>query len=333
MKFLFPLLSFKKHGGIRVLSTLMNELTRNGHEVYLAVPRNNYEDFYKLNPSVKKILLDSTTKGPPGVIKTLLRLFLKTPNVDFVVVSFFPTYYPALLHKIFKKSKIIYFREDAEQYFYPFPFSIFAELSYLLPQDYTPSISKWVLRKTRAKGPILHPPIDRNFIEHPQTKERDFSTIIIFFRKDRRKGPGAALEIMRNSLFNNYQFIVVGEDPEIRAQNIKHLGFLSTRELLKVYDSSGFIILTSKFEGFGLPPLEAMARGCIPFIFTKTGPLEYIKNGKNGFLVSSPHEIALILARLKDDIPKIRQISKNAIDTAKEFTEERFISNFLKMLS
>ena len=43
---------------------------------------------------------------------------------------------------------------------------------------------------------------------------------------------------------------------------MKFLGRASDRELLELYNQAVCFVLPSLYEGFGLPPLEAMACGC-----------------------------------------------------------------------
>jgi glycosyltransferase involved in cell wall biosynthesis len=67
-----------------------------------------------------------------------------------------------------------------------------------------------------------------------------------------------------------------GELILIKTQNlsekVEHLGHVSTEELNKIYNFAFALIYPSYFEGFGIPPLEAMAAGC-PVICSNTSSL------------------------------------------------------------
>ena len=53
-----------------------------------------------------------------------------------------------------------------------------------------------------------------------------------------------------------------GTDADNTATNIKYLGRVSDDELVSLYNHAACFIFPSLYEGFGLPPLEAMACGC-----------------------------------------------------------------------
>jgi glycosyltransferase involved in cell wall biosynthesis len=56
------------------------------------------------------------------------------------------------------------------------------------------------------------------------------------------------------------------------AKDIHGLGFLSQQDLPDWYRAAGAFVFPSLFEGFGLPPVEAMACGC-PVLSSTSGAL------------------------------------------------------------
>jgi glycosyltransferase involved in cell wall biosynthesis len=48
----------------------------------------------------------------------------------------------------------------------------------------------------------------------------------------------------------------------VRAGAVRHAGYVSEPELASLYDHALGLVYPSAYEGFGLPPLEAMTRGC-----------------------------------------------------------------------
>ena len=72
------------------------------------------------------------------------------------------------------------------------------------------------------------------------------------------------------------------------------------------------MVYPSLFEGFGLPPVEAMACGCFPVVGNIESLREWIRHGVNGLLVdaTSPRSVADgIITAL--ETPTLRASAKN----------------------
>ncbi|WP_419511907.1 glycosyltransferase [Methylobacterium fujisawaense] len=48
-----------------------------------------------------------------------------------------------------------------------------------------------------------------------------------------------------------------------RGENVRHLGFVTDHDLAYLMERALCLAFPSLTEGFGLPALEAMARGCV----------------------------------------------------------------------
>lgn len=114
--------------------------------------------------------------------------------------------------------------------------------------------------------------------------------------------------------------------PMIRAGEVRQLGYLSREDLATVIAGALTLIYPSIYEGFGLPPLEAMACG-VPVIASDVSSLPEVV-GDTGLLIN-PHDaeaVAQAIQLLVND-PAIRgKLSSKALDRSKEFTWDRCVT-------
>ncbi|MGV0960720.1 MAG: glycosyltransferase family 4 protein [Limnohabitans sp.] len=78
---------------------------------------------------------------------------------------------------------------------------------------------------------------------------------------------------------NAPECVIVGQrydrvfaNSQLNTDRVHELGYVTDGELIALYQSAGLLIYPSFYEGFGLPPLEAMWHGC-PVIASNTSAL------------------------------------------------------------
>ena len=79
------------------------------------------------------------------------------------------------------------------------------------------------------------------------------------------------------------------------AKDIRLVGFVSPADLPDWYRAADVFVFPSFYEGFGLPPVEAMACAC-PVLSSLSGALEETVGGAAGLL--DPHDVRQIQAQL-----------------------------------
>ncbi|RLG46315.1 MAG: hypothetical protein DRN92_05525 [Thermoproteota archaeon] len=84
-------------------------------------------------------------------------------------------------------------------------------------------------------------------------------------------------------------------------KKVNFLGTLPENELVEEYRNCSFFASASKWEGFGMPFLEANACAKPVIGYNKAAIPERIKHGHNGFLVRNFKELARYMHLLEDD--------------------------------
>jgi glycosyltransferase involved in cell wall biosynthesis len=103
----------------------------------------------------------------------------------------------------------------------------------------------------------------------------------------------------------------------------RHLGFVPDDELPALYSAASCVAMVSRYEGFGLPVLEAMASGA-PVLISDRGSLPEVAGGHA--LTADPDETADIAAQLRrvlDDPPIRDGLIARGMRRAATFTWER----------
>lgn len=109
----------------------------------------------------------------------------------------------------------------------------------------------------------------------------------------------------------SFDLVIVGgsywEDPEInllgKRKHIYFKGFVTDKQLASYYRGAYALLITSLWEGYCLPAVEAIASGC-PVIYHDAGSLKEIV-GKNGLSFKTEEEA--VRALLSPKKPKIRR--------------------------
>lgn len=116
--------------------------------------------------------------------------------------------------------------------------------------------------------------------------------------------------------------------------SIRHLGRLTTDELVRAYRESDVVLVPSRYEGFGYAALEAMACGKPVVAFACGAVDEIVVNGSTGFLV--PVGDVDGLERAVRDIESDAELARSMGHAGREraetcFSEARGISAYLQL--
>ncbi|KVH80175.1 glycosyl transferase family 1 [Burkholderia ubonensis] len=97
-------------------------------------------------------------------------------------------------------------------------------------------------------------------------------------------------------------------------------GYVTDGELKALYEAAGCFVFPSLYEGFGLPPLEAMRSGC-PVIVSREGALPEVCGGAALFCDAyDAADIAATIARVMDDAGLRARLRARGIEHARSFS-------------
>jgi len=150
-----------------------------------------------------------------------------------------------------------------------------------------------------------------------------------------------AYMLLPPSLRKHYPLVLVGMKgwrtsaleqemiPLIRAREILQMGYLSDEELKSMIAGALTLLYPSIYEGFGLPPLEAMACG-VPVIVSNVSSLPEVV-GDTGILINphDPDPVAEAMQKMVDDKNLRHEFSQKALARSATFTWEKCVSETL----
>jgi glycosyltransferase involved in cell wall biosynthesis len=117
------------------------------------------------------------------------------------------------------------------------------------------------------------------------------------------------------------------------AKQIIFTGFVSPEDKVYLYNLAELFVYPSFFEGFGFPPLEAMACG-VPTITSNTSSLPEIAG--EAALMIDPYdveELAWAMEEILSDGNLSKELGKRSLDRAKMFSWDKCAEETLKFIT
>ncbi len=202
-------------------------------------------------------------------------------------------------------------------------------------------ISRWLQDLSRDRfgddSAILVPNgIDLDLFQAPERPMNRVPRVGFLFSHKAWKGPGMAIEVVRRLEASGrpFEFVSFGDVAPSLARSlpasIECLERPPQVRIVATYASCDAWLCTSTTEGFGLPPLEAMACRC-PAVSTRCGgPEDFVRDGRNGFLVELGDAAGMVerVTELTADASRWKACSDAAFETAAQYDLGRAVERF-----
>lgn len=350
MRISFPLMGFNISGGIRIITNIANGLARKGHSVCIIVPDYASVSPFKLDTSIKIKVISTKGKGiRQKLFYYIILCFISTQDSDVVFATGYKTPFYIYLSKLIHISSVRLFyliqgyeplshvQHSVRNKFIKNIFYIIARFSYKVPMKKI-VVSSWIKDQIGDNSiKVINNGIDLNVFSPSNKNINKINKFIIgtIGSSVKWKGYDIFLEAVSSINSNEMEVLILSQDYLELPNNINTRIIKPTtdKQIVDFYRQCDIFVFTSFVEGFGLPPLEAMACG-IPVITTDCGGIRDFANDSNAIIIPTDdaHSVANAIIMLKRDRNLRKSLRQNGLETVQKFSLEIMIEQYHKVL-
>lgn len=346
INFIVPFTS--KTGGIKIVFEYANRLKKRGHDVIIYVPmiayRFNNEGIIGKLKIIKSSLGNTFKRGtrvkwfdlnvPIRLIPLIKSKYIR--NADVVIATAWPTAYD-----VYNLNN-----DKGEKYYFIQGYEVWSGSKFEVDDTYRLPlkqivIAQWLKDLMNGKfkntnAVVAYSGIDfREF--YNDNKVFDNNIISMMYSNQKSKGYKEGLEAFERikNKYPDLKLVLFGMEKgnDIPDCAEFHLN-PSKEELREIYSNSDIFIFPSKFEGWGLTPLEAMACKCA-VVGTKVGCMCEIGIHKRNAMLSEPNDIEAMsynIECLLNNKQLLESISQKGYKTVLKFGWDKSVKKFEKIL-
>jgi glycosyltransferase involved in cell wall biosynthesis len=337
----------KVNGRSRAVCELSGQLLERGYEVEILYPRGNRE--VPVPPGVRATACGIDLEAPlSSMLLNLPAMILNSPACERIICAGPPTLLAGLVAGRLRQARVLVFATGDERTNLDYRQGIdsdvvlgfyrhLADFTHRLPGQYVVN-SSWTanrLRHGRGRAcPVIpfgiNPAVFHS--DGPRMTRDDLFTIITLGTSDKRKGLADVVQGLNRVADENpsrrFQLWAIARG-ELDLSGAKFPNRIiradTDRELAAALRTADLLVYSSWAEGFGLPPLEAMACGTPALITDCGGVGEYARYNVNCLLVPPHDSITLARAIIQgmEDSALLSRLSQAGLETAAQFTWRR----------
>jgi len=344
----FVLSSLHLSGGVQVVIEYANRLAERGHTINLITPKGTIATTVQteLKPQVKVHESQLDLNWPPTTMREKLCLIWSlsqaVPPSDIICSTHTPTIPSAwLAARFWQKAKLFWLHQDYDLMFK----ERFWERQLLHHtgkwHDRVLAVSQLIYNEVKQQGTTQVIYVGEGlshseFLQPIVTKEsKPYPTIMYLGDSRPRKGLSDFLQAMQllHQKQKNIHLIIVSKENLNLAHVTIPFQFIylpATAELARHYAESDIFVSTSWGEGFGLPPLEAMACGT-PVVLTDSGGVrDYAQHGENCLMIPprQPEAIAQAVYQVLTQADLAQKLRQKGLETAAQFHWDKAVDRF-----
>ena len=202
--------------------------------------------------------------------------------------------------------------------------------------EFTKSRCEYYYPKFTDKFYVNYIGLSKDVLNYKNNVKEKQNTIIYVGNVKPHKGLKTLIEAYKMLPAGKYRLKIIGEregfltgmdSSDLNAEGVEFTGKLSNEDLLNEIASASFLVQPSLYEGFGLPPLEALYLGTKPIISDIPVFREIYANFNIVFFKQGNADNlkqALLNTELK--------VKTNNIELIKVYNYSNFVKRFIKML-